>query len=32
MEQIKVNLEIRINTLNHLINNNKEDFIDFKKI
>lgn len=32
MEQIKVNLEIRINILNDLINNNKEDFIDFKKI
>ncbi len=32
IDQIKVNLEIRINTLNHLINNNKEDFIDFKKI
>ena len=31
IEQIKVNLEIRINTLHDLINNNKNDFIDFQK-
>ena len=31
MDQIKVNLKITINILYELINNNKNDFIDFQK-
>ena len=31
MDQIKVNLKITINILYDLINNNKNDFIDFQK-
>jgi len=31
MDQIKINLEIRISTMQDLIKNNKEDFVEFQK-